>query len=735
VLVHDFLYSFAVVLCVAAVTTVVSQKLKQPVVLGYILAGLVVGPHLPVPLVADPKIVKALSELGVILLMFSLGLEFRLGKLLKVGATAGVTAVIHCSFMLWAGFQVGQLFGWTTIESVFCGAIVAISSTTIVAKAFDDHKIDGPLRTLVLGELIVEDLIAILLMASLTALASSSGLGVSQMALTTARLGGFLLVVIVVGLLVVPRAVRAVVKLGRSETTLVAVIGICFAMALLAEKFGYSVALGAFLGGSLVAESGHEHDIEHLLHPVRDVFAATFFVSVGMLIDPRLVQDNLAAVIVLVIVVVVGKVCAVSFGAFVTGAGVQGSVRAGMSLGQIGEFSFIIAGLGATLGVTGSFLYPVAVAVSAITTLFTPPMVRSADHVARVVDRRLPPRLQTFAALYGSWIEQLKSSRAETKPLVKKARLLVLDAAVLVGLVVVTALFARPLAAGLHKTFGVPEHLALYGLVGASAAVCLTLVAGLVTVARRVAVNLAERAMPVAVDGRADLLTVTPRRLLTVTIQIAVLALVGIPVLAFTVPFLPTTPSVAVIVIALGAGAGALWKSTLSLQGHVKAGTHVLIEALARSMKLTPAPHASSSTSAAAQTPAISPAAAMAAEEARQGVLRSILTGLGAPSSVTLKAGDDGVGKALADLDVHGNTDATVLMIVRDGHGVEPEDGEVLLAGDLIALAGTQAAVSAASTLLTGSATSSTPLARSTGAALSLSEVQAAIAEAEGAPT
>jgi len=241
---HEFLRSLTVVLAVAAITTVVFQRLRQPVVLGYIIAGLIVGPHVPIPLVADPGVVQTLSELGVILLMFSLGLEFSLRKLMAVGPTAGLTALLQSSLMVWLGFTIGRLFGWTPLESLFAGAVIAISSTTIIAKAFEEQGITGKLRELVVGVLIVEDLIAVLLMAVLTAVASGSGLAASPLVATIARLAAFLVGLVGIGLLLVPRAMRAISRLNHRETTLVARIGICFTIALLAQSFGYS-GLGA----------------------------------------------------------------------------------------------------------------------------------------------------------------------------------------------------------------------------------------------------------------------------------------------------------------------------------------------------------------------------------------------------------------------------------------------------------------------------------------------------------
>ena len=233
---HEFLRTLAVVLCVAAVTTVVFQRLRQPVVFGYLLAGMIVGPHIPIPLVADEAIVETLSELGVILLLFSLGLEFSLRKLLRIGPTAGLVALAQSSGMVWIGYVLGQLLGWTTLESVFAGAVIAISSTTIIAKAFEEQRVKGKFTDIVLGVLIIEDIIGIFLIAILTTVSSGTAVSPASLAITGARLATFLVGLVGVGLLLIPRITRAVVRMGRPETTLVASIGICFAAALLADS-------------------------------------------------------------------------------------------------------------------------------------------------------------------------------------------------------------------------------------------------------------------------------------------------------------------------------------------------------------------------------------------------------------------------------------------------------------------------------------------------------------------
>jgi CPA2 family monovalent cation:H+ antiporter-2 len=678
---HEFLRALTIVLCVAALTTVVFQRLRQPVVLGYIIAGLIVGPHVPIPLVADRDVVQTLSELGVILLMFSLGLEFSLRRLVEVGPPAGLTALLQSSIMIWLGFLTGRLFGWTTLESLFAGAVIAISSTTIIAKAFDEQGITGRLRELVVGVLIVEDLIAIVLMALLTALASGSGLAAGPLVLTTGRLAAFLLGLVAVGLLLVPRAMRIVTRLNRRETTLVASIGICFAIALLAERFGYSVALGAFLAGSLIAESGEAPQVERLIEPVRDMFAAVFFVSVGMLIEPALVARYWPAVVVLTAVVVLGKVVGVSLGAFLTGNGLRTSVQTGMSLAQIGEFSFIIAGLGLSLKATGEFLYPVAATVSALTTLLTPWLIRAAGPFATWVDRKLPRPLQTFVTLYGSWVEELRSApRADTAVagIRRLLRLLALDAALIAALVVGTSASMTKVVALAQGRVGIPEPVARALVIVIALALSAPFCIGVVRVSQRLGVTLARLALPAEKATRVGF-AAAPRRMLIVTFQLAGVLLVGTLLLALTQPFLPGVPAAAALGLAAAVLGVGFWRSATNLQGHVRAGAEVILEALA--------------------TPSHS--RATQAESTSLEQVHQLLPGLGALAAVRLDPGSPAVGRTLAELNLRGLTGATVLAITRhEGGIVVPSATEMLRPGDVLALAGSHEAIAAARSLL-----------------------------------
>ncbi|HLK88873.1 MAG TPA: cation:proton antiporter [Polyangia bacterium] len=667
-------------MCVAAVTTALFQRLRQPVVLGYLLAGMLVGPHLSVPLFADEATARELSELGVVLLMFSLGLDFSLRKLARVAPTAGVVAVIECSLMVSLGFLIGRASGWTRTEALFGGAAIAISSTTIIVKAFAEQRVAPDRAEIVFGILVVEDLIAILLLAFLTAAASGARLDGAALARTVGRLAGFLVVLLAAGMLIVPRAVRAVVRLHRAETTVVAAVGLCFAFALLARKMGYSVALGAFLCGALVAESGAAKLVEHRIEPVRDLFAAIFFVSVGMLIDPRVIWEHIGTVLALTGVVVAGKLVGVTIGAFVAGYGIPTAVQTGLSLGQIGEFSFIIAGVGLALGATRSFLYAEAVAVSALTTLLTPFLIRASGRVAAAVDRRLPRTIQTYATLYGAWVQGLRTTREHRTAWSRVRRLvrwLILDVVICGAIVIAGSLSARALARWATRVAGVGPAVARLAMIAATLAVLFPFVLGAVRMARALAAALAAEALPAPDAGTLDL-AAAPRRALVVTLQIAILLVAGVPLVAITQPFLPRFEGLAILLLSLALLAVALWRSATNLEGHVRAGAQVFLEHLA----------------------AQSGAEGSGPHPAGAGV-RPELPGLGNAQAIPLLPGSRALGKTLRQVDLRGLTGATVIAIDRHPSDVVyPTAEEVLRAGDTLVVTGTAAAVEAARSLL-----------------------------------
>lgn len=672
-----FLADLTAVLGVAAIITVVFHRLRLPVVLGYLLAGLLIGPNSPTTLVADPLIIRTLAELGVILLMFSLGLEFNLHKLVRLAPTAGLVGVIEVGLMLLLGYLAGQLLGWGTLDSIFVGAIVAISSTMIIAKVFAERDTARAHSDLVFGILIVEDLAAILLIAVLTAIATGAGLSAKTLATTLGGLAAFLIGLLVVGMLTIPRAMRAIVRLRKPETTLVASVGLCFAVALLAHAAGFSVALGAFLAGSLVAESGASRQVAQMIRPVRDMFAAIFFVAVGMLIDQRLIFAHWDAVLLLAAVVMVGKILGVSTGAFLAGFGTRGSVRAGMTLTQIGEFSFIIAGVGTVSGATSAFLFPIAVAVSVLTAFTSPWMIAGSDRVGSYVDRRLPKPLQTYAALYGSWVERLRKSPHTTTPWRRLRRLagyILIDAVIVAALIGATSValpYALPLLA---RSLELGETGSRLVVDVAALALAFPFLIGLVRSSRSLAHALAISAFPAVEEGKVDL-GLAPRRSLMVTLEIFIVLLVGTPLVAVTLPFLPPYGGPVVLLVVLVLFGAAFWRSARNLEGHTRATAGMVVHALAR--------HGSG------ERP-------MALEDAQR-----LAPELGVVTPITVSAGSPAVGKTLAQLNVRGLTGATVVALCRgEERVVFPKATQELREGDLLALSGAEQAIQEAQELL-----------------------------------
>jgi CPA2 family monovalent cation:H+ antiporter-2 len=381
----SIIQDLAVILGAAALASILFQKIKQPVVLGYLLAGLVIGPHTPpFSLVVDEAGIRVWSELGVIFLMFSLGLEFSFRKLLSVGKTAALTGPFEAIFMLALGFASGKLIGLSSTDSIFLGAILSISSTTIIIKALEELKIKRERSSqLIFGILVVEDLAGILILVALSTFASSGGesVSVTHLLLEAAKLLGIVASWIAIGSWLLPRLAAWVSKRFGNEALVLLALSLCLFLVSLSAYFHYSVALGAFVMGAILGESSVVHEIEKLLQPIRDVFGAIFFVSIGMLLNPTDLQTYWKMILLVTLLTIGGKFVSTYIGARVTGQSQENSLKAGLSLAQIGEFSFIIAGLGLDLGVMSRYLYPVAVATSVITTFTTPYMIRFANRI------------------------------------------------------------------------------------------------------------------------------------------------------------------------------------------------------------------------------------------------------------------------------------------------------------------------------------------------------------------
>lgn len=404
-----FIRDLAMVMLVAGATTILFQRLRQPVLLGYILAGVLIGPHTPGVLVADPRAIDDISNLGVVLLMFTLGLEFSVRKLREVGIGVLAVAVGEVGLMLWIGFGIGQLFGWKGMDALFLGAIISLSSTMVATRTLAGSGQRGqPFAQLVVGLLVAEDMLAIVMLTLLTAVAIGGSVLAGTAFTLIGHLGLFVIVGMILGLLLLPRLVDYVAGFGSDETLLVSVLGICFGASLLAAWMGFSVALGAFLAGAVVAESRCVGRVLRLIEPLRDMFAALFFVAIGLKIDPSMLLQYALPALAIAAVVIVGKTLACSLGIFVIGNDARTSLRSGLGMAQIGEFSFVIATLGLSLGVISDFIYPIAVAVSVICMAASPYLARSGEGLANSLRRITPLPLRLLAASYSGWLENLK---------------------------------------------------------------------------------------------------------------------------------------------------------------------------------------------------------------------------------------------------------------------------------------------------------------------------------------
>lgn len=385
----------AVMLITAGLITILFKKIKQPLVLGYILAGFLISSYFPFfPTVVDTDSITTWSEIGIIFLMFHLGLEFNLHKLARVGSTAIITAIVEVIGILAVGFLAGRLLGFGVMDSVFLGGMLSMSSTTIIIKAFDELQLRGKKFTeLVFGTLVIEDIVGIFMMVILSTISVSKNVTGGQVAGSLSLMILYLIIWLILGIYFLPTFLNRTIKLMNDEMLLIVSLGVCFGMVILANALGFSSALGAFLSGSLLAGTVHVERIEHLTKGVKDLFGAVFFLSVGMLVNPQTLVDYAAPIIVITAVTIFGKLIFSSLGMLLSGQTLDNALKCGFSLAQIGEFAFIIASLGMSLGVTGDYLYPIVVSVSVITTFTTPFCIKTAPKFISVIEKHLPDNL------------------------------------------------------------------------------------------------------------------------------------------------------------------------------------------------------------------------------------------------------------------------------------------------------------------------------------------------------
>ena len=423
----------AIILVTAAITSLLFKKLKQPVILGYMVAGLLVGPHTHLfPTVTEMESIQVWAEMGLIFMLFALGIEFSFRKLARLGSTVLIAGIFQLVAMCLMGFLIGELLGWNDLESFFLGAMFSISSTTIIYKAFDEFKLKGKkFAQLVFGILIVEDLMAILLIVLLTTIGLSRQFHGAELMWTTGKLIFYLALWLIVGLFMVPWALRAMRKHLSDESLLILAMSMCLLMVVAANHVGFSSALGAFIMGSILAETDEKEKIERIFQPVKDLFSAIFFVSVGMMINPEALQNHFWLILLFTVVVIIGKIYYAVIGGLLAGQNIQTAIPAGISLAQIGEFSFIIAGLGMSLKVTDESLYSIIVAVSAITTFTTPYLIRSRETLSTGIEKMIPVRVQSFLGRYLQF-SYIVRARPEWQALIRSYSLKILSNAVLV---------------------------------------------------------------------------------------------------------------------------------------------------------------------------------------------------------------------------------------------------------------------------------------------------------------
>ncbi len=672
---EHFLRDLAVVLVSAGATALLFQRLRWPVVAGYLVAGVIIGPSVPPSWVSDEHIIHLLSELGVILLMFSIGLEFRLDRLLKTGPAAGLAALVEIGLMLALGFGAGRAFGWSPLASAFLAGAVAVSSTMILTKVLEAHPLGPELRPTVFSLTLFEDVGAMIIIALLTAAASGEGLSGTALAGVVGRLIGVLALFMVLGLAAVPRAARWVIGLRKPETMLISMVGFAFGLSFLAGAAGFSVALGAFLAGLLVAESGGGKIVAGEVRPLRDVFAAIFFVATGMQLDLRLLAAEWPLALGVLTVVLIGKPVAVTLGVFLSGQSLRSAIRAALSVAQIGEFSFILAGVGATLGVVPRAFVAAAVAVSIVTAFLSTWLAGVADAVAERVDRALPHRVQMVASLYGAWVEALRTAPRERSPWMRvrsAARWLAADALAIAGLVFAGS-YLRNKLVGLVEGYGISPELASWMVALLTLAAVTPFLIGILRVTRALGDQLGAIVVPMPAAGKVDNGR-SPRRVLSVAVQVAAILATGGPLVVVTQPFLPPLSGLAVLGLVLLLFGIVFWRRATDLFGHFRAGAELIVATLAKQSQ--------------AETLEFAP-------------VRRMLPGLGDFAPLRVGERSEGDGRSLGELNLRGRTGASVVALLRGDQRIAfPEAGERLAAGDLVALTGSHDAIAAAAAIL-----------------------------------
>ena len=442
----DIIVDLALVLITSSVVVLLFKRIKQPLVLGYIIAGFLVGPHFKLfPSVADLANIEIVAELGVIFLLFGLGLEFSFKKLMRVGGAASITAFVEIIFITTTGFLLGKWLQWSTIDSLFLGGMIASSSTTIIIRAFDELGVKTKqFANIVFGVLIVEDIVVILLMVLLSTMAVTQQIQGGEIVYTILKLVFFLALWFIMGIFLLPTFLKKAKKLLDNENLLILSLGLCLGMVVLAVQVGFSAELGAFIMGSIIAETTSAEKVEHLIKPIKDLFGAVFFVSVGMLIDPAMIAEHKWAVIAVTLLTLFGKIFSTTLGAIFSGQPLKQSVQVGLSMAQIGEFAFIVAALGVSLKVTSDFLFPVAVGASAITTFTTPYLIKYSEPIYTFLEKFLPSKLVETLNRFSTSAQTIQAESGWKALLASYAKIIAVNSIILISIALLIIKFLAP---------------------------------------------------------------------------------------------------------------------------------------------------------------------------------------------------------------------------------------------------------------------------------------------------
>ncbi len=662
--VPHLLVDLALVLGVAGLTSLLCRILKLPVVLGYMLAGILVGPKTTFALITDEGSIRTLAELGVILLMFSLGLEFSLQRLWRAGPTALLMGSVQVGLALLVGYLAALGLGFTQTEAFFVGAALSISSTMVLAKTFEEERPTRTLRETVVSVLVVQDLFAILLLTGLITYARVGGLHTAALGGTLLKLGLFLVAVLVVGRLLVPRLLRWVADHARSETLLVTSVGLCFSLAVVAAQSGFSVALGAFLAGMLGAESGRTRAIEHVIHPLRDLFTAIFFVAVGMLLDPGVTLARPGTILLLTLLVIVSNAVAITASGLLAGLPLRTSFRSGLALGQMGEFGYIILGSGIAAGVVAPGLHSIAVAVGILTAFATPLLLRASLPLSAWAEGLLPSRWHASLGLYQAWAASLRGRgirRGEGRLLLRPFLFLLLDVALLAAMVLTHSFLSERTVRWLEAW----SHLGLLTVRVLTAAILGALGAAMVLAILRRGRILARDLAVLAPNPQAVGQGRQGRHLLAGGLRMALLLMVGLPLLALLQPFAPRGMLLVVSCTVFAMAVLVQLRRARRLERQVPLGSEWLLARVR-------APWDEG-----AHRPS--------------GTLRALRLGPRCPS----------LGRTLMELDLPGRADITLITLLRqNGDQVPLHPLARLMEGDLLAITGSEAALDEAEALL-----------------------------------